>query len=58
MVDIRRKTLGRNIIKYKMSKLVNLRIIFVTFLSIIVIAFVRLIFFIIAIIITTGNFVK
>lgn len=58
MVDIRRKSLGRNIIKYKMSKLVNLRIIFVTFLSIIVIAFVRLIFFIIAIIITTGNFVK
>lgn len=58
MVDIRRKSLSRNIIKYKMSKLVNLRIIFVTFLSIIVIAFVRLIFFIIAIIITTGNFVK
>lgn len=58
MVEIRRKSLGGNIIKYEMSKPVNLRIIFVTFLSIIVIAFVRLIFFIIAIIITTGNFFK
>lgn len=58
MVEIRRKSLGGNIIKYEMSKLVNLRIIFVTFLSIIVIAFVRLIFVIIAIIITRGNFFK
>lgn len=58
MVEIRRKSLSGNIIKYEMLKLVNLRIIFVTFLSIIVIAFVRLIFFIIATIITTGNFFK
>lgn len=58
MVEIRRKSLSGNIIKYEMSKLVNLRISLVTFLSIIVIAFVRLIFFIIAIIITTGNFFK
>lgn len=58
MMEIRRKSLSRNIIKYEMSKLINLRIIFVTFLSIIVIAFVRLIFFVIAIIITRGNFVK
>lgn len=58
MVKIGRKSLSGNIIKYEMSKLVNLRISFVTFLSIIVIAFVRLIFFIIAIIITTGNFFK
>lgn len=51
MVEISRKSLSRNI-KYEMSKLVNLRITFLTFLSIIVIAIVRLILFIII----TGNY--